>query len=136
MLDTNVLVSATLYQNSKTALALSRAMREHTFIICTYCLEELQSVFERKFPNKTASLNSYLSKLAYELCYTPSINSRTPNMRDEDDRPILQAAIDAGADAILTGDNDFHALDIEHPLIISPADLLLGTTFSTSTLSK
>jgi len=62
--------------------------------------------------------------LAYELCYTPKISDRTPEMRDENDRPILQAAIDAEVDAILTGDKDFHVLDIEHPLILSPADFL------------
>jgi len=125
MIDTNILVSAALFQNSKTAQALSLAVQNHTLIICTYVLEEVQSVFKRKFPDKTAGLDYFLSKLAYELCYTSKINDKTPKMRDEDDRPILQAAIDAGADAILTGDDDFHALDINYPKIISPADLLL-----------
>ena len=124
MVDTNILVSAALNQNSKTSYALSQAMREHTLVICTYILEELQDVFMRKFPSKTASLDAFLSKLAFELCYTPKINSDTPDMRDEDDRPILQAAIDAEVDAILTGDNDFHALNIEHPIIMSPSDFL------------
>lgn len=78
----------------------------------------------RKFPHKKIQLDALLSNLAYELCYTPSINSSTPYMRDENDRPILQAAIDAEVDAILTGDKDFHALDIEHPKIISPANML------------
>ena len=126
MLDTNILVSAALYQKSQTALALSQAMREHTLIICTYVLEELQFVFSRKFPDRTANLDSFLSKLAYELCYTPNTSINTPTMRDKDDMPILQAAIDVGADAILTGDKDFHALDIVNPIILSPADLLRG----------
>ena len=124
MLDTNVLVSAALFPKSKTSLALERAMREHTLIICTYVLEEVQSVFSRKFPDKMARLDLFLSKLAYELCYTAQISDGTPNMRDENDRPILQAAIDTEADAILSGDGDFHALNIERPIIISPADFL------------
>ena len=124
MIDTNILVSSALNQNSKTAFALSKAMHEHTLVICTYVLEELQDVFLRKFPDKIPSLDAFLSRLAFELCYTPKISSDTPDMRDEDDRPILQAAIDAEVDVILTGDDDFHSLNIEHPIIVSPADFL------------
>jgi len=124
MCDSNVLVSAALYPNSKVSHALFKAMQEHTLIICTYVLEELQAVFAKKFPDKAVQLDAFLSKLAYELCYTPRVNSDTPNMRDANDRPILQAAIDADVDAIITGDNDFHALDIKKPVIISPAEFL------------
>ena len=124
MADTNVIVSAVLNQKSMSALALSIAMREHTLIICTYVLEELQSVFLRKFPDRISVLESFLSKLAFEICYTSKIRSSTPKMRDEDDRPILQAAIDAEADVILTSDGDFRALDIEYPIIISPSMLI------------
>lgn len=124
MLDANVIVSAALIPNSWTAQALSRAMQEHTLIICTYVLAEVQDVFRRKFPHKILQLDAFLSKLAYELCYTPRVNPGTPAMRDEDDRPILQAAIDAEVDAILTSDNDFHVLEIKHPKILSPSEFL------------
>jgi len=124
MLDANVMVSAALFPNSKVAFALARAAQEHKLIVCTYVLEELQAVFVRKFSQKIMQLVAFLSNLAYELCYTPRVNPSTPKMRDEDDRPILQAAIDAEVDAILTGDNDFHALGMERPLILFPADLL------------
>jgi len=124
MLDTNVLVSAALFPKSKTAQALSLATREHKLVVCTYVLEEVQSVFKKKYPDKIENLDKFLLKLAYELCYTPKISDRTPEMRDENDRPILQAAIDAEVDAILTGDKDFHVLDIERPTILSPADFL------------
>ena len=124
MVDTNILVSAALYPNSKTEIALFTAMREHTLTICTYVLDEVQDVFARKFPRKTAQLDVLLSKLTYEICYTPKVINSTPVMRDENDRPILQAAIDTDADVILTGDKDFHVLDIERPLILTPADFL------------
>jgi putative PIN family toxin of toxin-antitoxin system len=124
MIDTNVMVSAALFPQSKVALALSRAMQSHTLVVCTYALEELQDVFQRKFPNKIGRLNAFLSNLVYELCRTPKINANTPEMRDEDDRPILQAAIDAEVDAILSGDDDFHAMNIERPRIISPSYFL------------
>ena len=126
MVDTNILVSSMINDHSQASRALAKAMNEHTLVICTYILDELQNVFKRKFPNKSACLDVFLSNLAFELCYTPKINPDTPKMRDENDRPILQVAIDADIDAILTGDNDFHALNIERPVIISPADVLTG----------
>lgn len=121
MIDTNILVSSALFPESQTSRALFASMQEHSLVICTYVLEEVQAVFMRKFPHKVSQLDILLSKLAYDLCYTPSIIASTPEMRDENDRPILQAAIDAEVDAILTGDKDFHALDIKHPKIISPS---------------
>lgn len=124
MIDTNILVSAALFPESKVAACLSFAMREHTLIICTYVLEEVQTVFSRKFADKKARLDSFLSNLAYDLCYTPRVTEKTPEMRDSNDRPILQAAIDAEVDAILTGDNDFHALQYKGLLILSPSILL------------
>jgi len=130
MCDTNVLVSAALYPNSTVSHALFKAMQEHTLIICTYVLEELQAVFARKFPDKEIHLDTYLSKLAYELCYTPKVYSDTPNMRDANDRPILQAAIDADVDVIITGDNDFHALDLKKPVITSPAEFMNSSLFT------
>ena len=124
MVDTNILVSAAINPTSITALSLTLILQEHTLIICTHVLDELQSVFARKFPHKALQLDVFLSSLSYELCYTPKVTPNIPDMRDEDDRPILQAALDVGADAILTGDNDFHALEIDRPMIISPSELL------------
>ena len=124
MPDTNVMVSAALYPDSKVSRALSEAMQKHSLVICTHVIEELQDVFKRKFPQRIGSLDTFLSRMSYELCYTPRINENTPAMRDENDRPILQAAIDAEVEAILTGDADFHALNIDSLKIISPAELL------------
>ncbi len=97
-IDTNVLISAALFPSSKTQTALFKALREHTLLICTYVLEEAQEVFARKFPHKTSQLDVLMSKLTYEICYTPKVSGKTPSMRDENDRPILQAAIDTDAD--------------------------------------
>jgi putative PIN family toxin of toxin-antitoxin system len=124
MIDANVLVSAALFPNSITAQALAAAVKKHELLVCTFVLDEVRSVFERKFPEKTASLEAYISKLAYEHCDTPDVSESTPEMRDNDDRPILQAAINSKADAILTGDKDFHALKIKLPRIMSPNDML------------
>ena len=45
-------------------------------------------------------------------------------IRDPDDRPILRAAIKAGADIIITGDNDFLESAILNPRIMTPAQFV------------
>lgn len=46
-------------------------------------------------------------------------------LRDPKDMPILQAAISAKADYLLTGDKDFLESNIKKPMCISPTDFLL-----------
>ncbi len=45
-------------------------------------------------------------------------------IRDDKDRPILRAALDAGADYLITGDKDFLESAVNNPKIISVADFL------------
>jgi len=45
-------------------------------------------------------------------------------MRDAKDQPILDAAIAAAIDVIVTGDKDFHTLDLTAPLILTPRQYL------------
>ena len=47
------------------------------------------------------------------------------SIRDEKDRPILRAALDAGADLFLTGDKDFLESSVTDPRIISVSDFLM-----------
>ena len=124
MLDTNTIVSAVLFPDSITAQSLVFAVKEHQLLICNYVLEEVHSVFERKFPSKISSLETFISKLAFEHCDNPSVCVDAPDMRDDDDKPILHAAINAKADAILTGDKDFHVLKMDTPIVISPRAFL------------
>ena len=41
--------------------------------------------------------------------------------RDPKDVPVLRDAMKAGADVLLTGDKDFLATNIEHPVVYSPS---------------
>lgn len=45
-------------------------------------------------------------------------------IRDAKDQPILNAAIVADVDVILTGDKDFLSLAIEHPRCLTVAQFL------------
>jgi len=47
-------------------------------------------------------------------------------IRDIKDRPILRAAIEAGADVLLTGDKDFLESPVTTPKIMTAAQFLQG----------
>ncbi len=124
MTDTNIIISAFLFPNSLIRKLLEKIVVQDQLVLCSYIIEELYAVFKSKFPEEIDSLDFFLSELAFELVYTPKrINvSNYPDIRDEDDLPILVSAIMGDVDVFITGDKDFHCIDIERPQIISPKE--------------
>lgn len=57
-----------------------------------------------------------MAELSFELI--PAAYHAEKLIRDAKDQPILNAAIIADVDIILTGDKDFLCLDIEYPKCI------------------
>lgn len=124
MIDTNILISALLFPNSIVAKTFEKILLKHSVVICSYTVDELHSVFERKFSNKLSSLEKFLSTFSYELVYTPKViePNKYVHIRDKYDLPILVSAIISDVDIILTGDKDFSGIEIEKPEILTPAD--------------
>jgi putative PIN family toxin of toxin-antitoxin system len=124
MTDTNILVSAILFPNSIAKKVLERILIEHQLALCSYIIDELHQVFERKFRNKIDILEQFLLELSFELIYTPKKiePSEYPSIRDKNDLPILVSAILSDIDIFITGDEDFHTVDIDKPQIITLKD--------------
>lgn len=124
MTDTNILISAILFPNSIAKKVLERIVVEHQLVLCSYIIDELHQVFERKFWNKIEILEPFLLELSFELIYTPKRieSSDYPSIRDRNDLPILVSAILSDVDIFITGDKDFHTVDIEKPQIITLKD--------------
>ncbi|MBR2214460.1 MAG: hypothetical protein IJ849_01720 [Selenomonadaceae bacterium] len=69
----------------------------------------------------------FLSDNSDKLTIVPNPTTLRPEeelLRDAKDRPILRAAIAAGADYFLTGDKDFLVLALDKPRIISANEFL------------
>lgn len=64
--DTNVVISAMLFPNGKTAKVFSHLLRKHTIIISSYSKEECKEVFERKFPTKMQQLEIFFNGINFE----------------------------------------------------------------------
>ena len=127
MLDTNIIVSAIISKNGRMSLAIKEIIRLYKICICTFSIEELHLVMDRKFPNRVNDMEIFLNELDYELLNTPKNLpiEAIPYVRDEKDRPILATAILADVDVLLTGDDDLLAVDITRPKIINAKDFQL-----------
>ena len=126
MLDTNVLISAFLIPSSRIQKMIDLIAKQHQIVLCSHIIDELHRVVKKKFPHRVDELEVFLCKLPYELAYTPQKNIKLVdvNLRDPSDYPILNSAILAEADVLITGDNDFDDVDIEKPEILTPREFM------------
>lgn len=128
LIDTNVLISAALNANGVPFQAYIKAVSyPNDGLICEQNVEEMKRIFNKKFPERLAALDKFLSTalLTLELVPIPTDeNASETQIRDANDRPILRAAIEAGADILLTGDKDFLESGLENPRIMTPAEFL------------
>lgn len=123
MLDTNVLISAFVFQSRHLTGMIDILTEGHTIVLSSYVINELKMVVAEKFSHKSTSLNMFLTNLPFEFVHTPDHidEGQYPPLRDQADVPVLATAILADVDILLTGDKDFENLPLERPAILTPA---------------
>jgi putative PIN family toxin of toxin-antitoxin system len=121
IIDTNVIISALYNSNSKPAQVLMHVSEHHSLVLCDYIIEECYMVVQKKFPHKLTTLNKLLTSLSYELIPTPRPDA---SMIDPKDTPILNAAIFANLDMLISGDNHFLNLNTKYIKILNPTQYL------------
>ena len=128
LIDTNILISAALSNNGIPYQAFVKAVTYPNHgMICEQNIDEIRRIFNRKFPTKIQALESFLSLalLTIKIVPTPiEEHELESKIRDINDRPILRAAISAGADILLTGDKDFIESGIFNPKIMTATEFL------------
>ena len=126
MVDTNVLFSAILFPSANFNSIFNEIAMNHKLVICSYVIDELHETTAEKFPDKIAVVEKMLSKMRYELVYTPKIiDDSLFEIRDLKDYPILYTAIVEDVDILISGDGDFFdekLAEIEKPLILRPRE--------------
>lgn len=129
MIDTNVLISAALSANGVPYQAYVKAVTYPNHgLICEQNVDEMKRIFNKKFPNRLAALDRFLSValLTMELVPIPTDEDIAElQIRDVKDRPILRAAMKARADVLLTGDKDFLESGLEKLKILTPAEFIV-----------
>jgi len=133
LLDSNVLISASLFPHSVPARAFTAAATfPNDAVICDYSIDEMRRVYNRKFPHKIYLFEEFLAMalLSAEIIATPPDDESVADeaaIRDINDRPILRAAVKSDAGVLITGDKDFLASGIKQPVILTPAEFLAFT---------
>ena len=120
--DTNILISALIYPNSKPSVALIKAADKYELILTDYNISELHRVAAAKFQSKLPEVDSLLAKLTFELVSAPIYAQKL--IADPKDAPILNAAILHEVDIIISGDKHFLELDMERPKVMKAAEFL------------
>lgn len=120
-LDTNILISAGIFAGERTTSLTLRIAEEHSIVLPSLIIDELNTVMALKFREKEPALERFLKRLSYELVHTPDeIDEEVfPKVRDKKDYPILASAIIADVDVFVTGDKDFGGLDLKRPEILT-----------------
>ena len=128
LIDTNILISAALSNNGLPYQAFVKAVSYPNHgVICEQNIDEMRRIFNRKFPAKIQALESFLSLalLTLEIVPTPIEEQEIESkIRDINDRPILRAAISAGANILLTGDKDFIESGILNPKVMTAMEFV------------
>ena len=127
MIDTNVLISALIFQSVHMTKVIEKSAEQYSLVLCSYVVDEIYTVVKRKFPKHESTINRFLSKLSFELVYSPKQidGEKLFDIRDENDYIILHTAIIENIDVLITGDKDFADIDIERPEILTPSEFLL-----------
>lgn len=127
-LDTNVIVSG-FGTRGLCADLIRLVITRHELAVSEVVLEEVKRVLLDKFglpSDDVQRVETFLRR--YPVVSTPPDTSGFPldRLKDENDRKILAAAIEAEADVLITGDGDLLALgDLLHrPWIMDPRSFL------------
>ena len=128
-IDTNILISCIVWPDSKPDLAFLKAAYAdgNNAVVCEYSINELDRIVRKKFSGHVHDMISFLAKhmpVLEVVPFTSAPYEAEQLIRDENDRPILRAAIMSGADILLTGDKDFLESGITHPRIMNAAEFL------------
>ena len=126
VLDTNVWVSAMHFNRRQgwPILALERARIRHTLATCDEIEAEISRILADKFDWDPAEiryrLDFFLAK-AHHVEITGTLHV----CRDTNDDMMLECAVVAGANVVVTGDKDLLALNpYEGIQIVTPAEFL------------
>jgi len=127
-IDSNILISAARNPDGNPFFAFWRAVTfPNTGMICDQNIDELRRIFNRKFPHQIPLLEHFLAETLPLLIVASTPTDEFDDeekIRDIKDRPILRAAIMAGADILITGDKDFLESGVKTPKIMTASEFL------------
>ena len=120
--DTNIFISLLAFRSQKMRAFLELVQREHTLLLSTAVLDEIDEVLARSFPKAIPHVSRMLRYLQYELIPTPTpkekayqeIVKQLPPIKDPDDVIIFVGAWLGKSDIIVSHDKKhFHTNEVK-----------------------
>lgn len=126
-LDTNVLVSA-FTAHGLCAELFEYIISHHTLVLSEVVLGELERILVSKMNVPRAKVHRTILFLREFQIQPASPDIDKGELRDEQDKLVLQSAIDAKAEYLITGDKDLLTISdrLSSPEIMSPRDYWLS----------
>jgi len=127
--DTNVIVSALLFENSKPAQALRYALANGEVLLSLDLLEELNEVLGRERFNRyvtSEEREEFLAALV-ERAVLVEITENVQECRDPKDDKVLELALNGQTQYIISKDRDLLVLHPFHDVLVITADEFLQT---------
>ncbi|MDB9529364.1 putative toxin-antitoxin system toxin component, PIN family [Oscillatoria sp. CS-180] len=127
--DTNALISALLFENSKPAQALRYALANGEVLVSLDLLEELNEVLGREKFNRyltTEEREEFLEALI-ERAVLVDVTENVQECRDPKDDKVLELALNGEAQYIISGDRDLLVLHPFRDVLVITADEFLKT---------
>lgn len=127
VLDTNVIVSALLFENGKPAHALRHALANGEVLLSLELLEELNEVLGRERFNRyvTSEEREEFLGVLVERAVLVEITENVQECRDPKDDKVLELALNGEAHYIISGDRDLLVLHPFRGVVVTTADEFL-----------
>jgi len=127
--DTNVIISALLFENSKPAQVLRYALENGEVLLSLDLLEELNEVLGRERFNQyvTSEEREEFLEALVERAVLVEITANVQECRDPKDDKVLELALNGEAQYIISGDRDLLVLHPFRDVLVITADELLKT---------
>ena len=132
VLDTNVLVSALLFADSKPAQVFFQVLASATIITSFPALQELTAVLQRKKFDRyipLADREAFITTFAL-TAEVVDITESIQACRDPKDDKFLEIAVNGTADCVITGDQDLLSLHPFRGIAILTPDTVLPQLLS------
>ena len=120
MLDTNILLSVSLFPNDRINGIIDFIIKNHTLVLSDLVIEEFLEVAAYDKFRKEKEAQRFLEKINFTEYKTPKVSKLEGiSIRDGDDYDILFSVIKSKVDVFITGDKDFLECGVTNPQMIT-----------------
>jgi len=116
MLDTNILLSASLFPAERINRIIEYIVTNHTLVLSDLVIQEFLDVADYDKFKKLPEAKDFLNGLSFEEYSTPKVTAlKDVSIRDKDDYDILFSAIISKIDVFISRDKDFLECGVTAP---------------------